>query len=209
MKRTIIEVVRLVDYVCFVPEISHSPLGIRTHAAACAVLVGVMTCLSTGCARVPAFAPPEQKQELAVEEPPIRAPIVVLAAKPSPARVVADILPRDASSDYGWTNQHPRVQCWLEDDGPWTLSAELYTANDVLKVAGSQELTFKVNDVTVGKARLDQVKEYILEYRVPPSALASRQPVLAGFDIDRVLVAPDGTKYGVLVKSIGFRRDSR
>ncbi len=135
--------------------------------------------------------------------------MAILGSDGSPAKAISDILPGGSDSEYRWTNQKPRVQCWLEDDGPWMLSVEVISVGEVMKKTGPQMLTFRVNDVTVGTKLLNEAKNYTLEFPVPRSALAARQPAKAGFDIDKVLVSTDGTKLGVLAKSVGFRRASR
>ncbi|MBN9658204.1 MAG: hypothetical protein J0H49_08490 [Acidobacteria bacterium] len=163
-------------------------------------------CLSIGRSRFPAYSMPQQKPEPTGKVALTKAPLAMVASENSPARALSDILTGGDDSEYRWTNQHPRVQCWLEDDGPWLLSVDVIVVGDVMKKTGPQTLTFLVNDVVVGTEVLKEPTGYTLEYKVPPAALAAKQPVKAGFDIDKVLVASDGTKLGLLVKSIGFRR---
>ncbi|QOY89187.1 hypothetical protein [Paludibaculum fermentans] len=135
--------------------------------------------------------------------------MAILVSDGSPAKAISDILPGGSDSEYRWTNQKPRVQCWLEDDGPWMLAVQVLAVGEVMKKTGPQTLTFQVNGVTVGSKLLDEPKIYTLEFPVPRTALVSRQPAKAGFDVDKVLVSTDGMKLGVLAKSVGFRRASR
>ncbi|MGC4055132.1 MAG: hypothetical protein QM757_40350 [Paludibaculum sp.] len=189
------------------PVGQHVPAG-RLLAAVSTLFLLLAVCLAIGRHRFPNFPVPPQKPELSGSVALTRAPMAMVASDNSPARPLADILTGGDSSDYRWTNQRPRVQCWLEDDGPWVLAVDVIVVGEVMQKTGPQTLTFLVNDVVVGKELLKEPTGYTLAYPVPPSALSSRQPAKAGFDIDKVLVASDGTKLGLLVKSIGFRRGS-
>lgn len=181
------------------------PEGVFLAVLSSLVLL-LAVCLNIGRSRFPGYRLPQQKPQLSGTVAPTKAPMAMVASESSPARPLADILTGRDDSEYRWANQHPRVQCWLEDDGPWVLAVDIIAVGDVVKKTGPQTLTFVVNDVVVGTELLKEPTGYTLEYKVPPAALAARQPVKAGFDIDKVLVASDGTKLGLLVKSIGFRR---
>ncbi len=143
-------------------------------------------------------------------DPSVAIPLARISDPGVDAVIAGDVLPDRPGSPWRWTNQHPRVKLSLDSVDNQEFYARFTVAGAVLKEVGPVTVHMIVNDREIGVKRFD--REGLVEYRhpVPASLLGDGNSVIAGLDIDPVLVSKrDGVKLGVLLEAIGFERARR
>ena len=158
------------------------------------------------CTPVLEYPPPAQKVMPTGEEPLAGTGMIVISEMRANTGVVSDVLGADPGNMWRWTNQHPRLRVWVHPSEALNFYVKFTIAGDVLKKVGPQTVRMIVNGQVLDTRTIGTEGEQIFTKRVPPEMLGTNNEVVAGLDIDPVLIASqDGMKLGVLLQEIGLK----
>jgi hypothetical protein len=148
---------------------------------------------------------PRQYEPSAQDLPIPDVPLLVMGTTSAAENVVGGM--SDEESEWPWSDEHPRFRCFLRDRGPWQFILQFFATNDTLKDTGPVTVTVSINGAPFSKFLVEKAGIARYEHDVP-----AENPLSGRADIDLTInpfwTSTDGTRLGILIHSIGFRRKS-
>ncbi len=166
--------------------------------------VGVMLLVS--CASTPdSYPPPVQRKPFAIEAPgPIRH-FVFMKDPGAAAHILADINGTVEAGGFRWTGRRPTLRFRLPTTRHARLAMHFSIHDDVFESTGPITVSFSVNGRLLDKVTYDSTGEKRFEKAVDPAWLRTDVDTLVSAELDKIMVAGDGVRFGLILLWAGFR----
>lgn len=161
----------------------------------------------SGCSSAPDwYAPPVQRQPLAVSEPSFVGAYVDMSNPNADAYIVKDVSPAVEAGSWRWTSRRPELQFYLPAGKAFKFVMEFALAGTTFKETGPVTLTVRINEKVLDRFRFDTEGNHRLEKPVPPELLLPDALNRVSIEPDKVWVSKeDGAALGFILTSAGFQ----
>jgi hypothetical protein len=124
------------------------------------------------------------------------------------AHIVRDVMHAETGEPARWTNAHPAFRMVLNSDvEDLDFYIHLFLPENTFRVTGPVKLAVTINGAVVATPEFRSEGDHEFRSAVPSGLLRKGEPVTVSFEVRPPYKSPqDGTKLGVLLFSIGFRK---
>lgn len=172
-----------------------------------------LACLLAGCAAAPdSRAMPPQYTMPAGPEPaaaslPGARPLLSMADADIDAHIVRDVMHAETGEPARWTNAHPAFRMVVDDVEYLDFYIHLFLPESTFRVTGPVKLAITINGAVIATPEFRSEGDHEFRTAVPAGVLRKGEPVALSFEVRPPYQSPqDGTNLGVLLFSIGFRK---
>jgi len=172
-----------------------------------------LACLLAGCARAPDSLPMPAQYTLPAGPEPAAASlpgarlVLSMADTDIDAHIVRDVMHAETGEPARWTNAHPAFRLVVDDVEDLDFYIHLFLPESTFGVTGPVKLAITINGAVVATPEFRSEGDHEFRSAVPAGILKKDQPVALSFEVRPPFQSPrDGTKLGVLLFSIGFRK---
>ncbi len=172
-----------------------------------------LACLLAGCARVPEpVSMPAQYTMPAGPEPAVAAlpalrPMLSMADADIDDHVLRDVQRAETGEPGRWTNEHPAFRLTLEDVEAMEFYIQFFLPEVTFQATGPVRLAITINGTAVATPEFRREGGHEFRCALPAGLLKRKEPVTVSIDVRPPYRKPDdGTRLGVLLFSVGFRK---
>lgn len=121
--------------------------------------------------------------------------------------VLRDVLHSDAGEPSRWTGAHPAFRLLLDDVEGLQFYIHLFLPEPTFQVTGPVKLTVTINGTVVATPQFKGEGDHEFQCVIPNGLLKRKEPATVSMDVHPPYVSPrDGTRLGVLLFAVGFRK---
>jgi hypothetical protein len=152
-----------------------------------------------------AYAPPEQRKPLSVEDPSTIKPFIRMNSPDAPAQFIRDIDSRLNGGTWRWTKQNPTLMFVVQSAKNQKFSMEFTVPEITMKDTGPVTISVSINDHLLDKTTYKTPGFRHLEKPVPPDWLHPQTENIVAMQIDKMWIAgEDKIPFGFILTAIGF-----
>jgi len=159
-----------------------------------------------GCVGIQeAYAPPEQRKPLSVEDPsPLKA-FIHMNDPWAPSHFIRDIGQELQGGTWRWTQQRPTMMFLVNSTKGQKFSSDFTIAELTLQQTGPVTISVTINDHLLDKATYAKSGYQHIEKEVPEAWLHAKAENIVVMEIDKLWVAPaDKATFGFILTTAGF-----
>ncbi|MEP6539816.1 MAG: hypothetical protein ABJF23_31085 [Bryobacteraceae bacterium] len=159
-----------------------------------------------GCVGIQdAYAPPEQRKPLSVEDPsPLKA-FIHMNDPSAPSHFIRDIGQELQGATWRWTQQRPTMMFLLKSTKEQKFSSDFTIADLTFQQTGPVTISILINDHLLDKTTYTKSGYQHIEKEVPEAWLHSKAENIVVMEIDKLWMAPaDKATFGFILTSAGF-----
>jgi len=168
------------------------------------VLLSALLLLAS-CDRLPeSYAPPLQRHPVEGYNFGPEAMMVEMGEVDASLHIVKDIYGPDDPS-WRWTAQEPTIKMLVLSSQNLRFHADFGIWNDGFKTTGPLEITYLVNGRVLDKIRYATPGVKHFDEPVPDGWLGANAEALLAISVDKIYVAPNGMKLGLILLRMGLK----
>jgi hypothetical protein len=162
--------------------------------------------LLAGCSHGPDwYAPPEQRQPLAVSQASYLASFVSMNDPNAGAHLVKDISKVVEGGAWRWAYQRPELRFYVDTADHLKFQVDFSLPDQIFVKTGPVTLSVSINGVPLGKQRFDKPGIQKLELPVPAKLVKAGAINNVVVEPDKVWSTADGGKLGFVLVAAGFQ----
>lgn len=160
-----------------------------------------------GCSREPDwYAPPIQRQPLAVSEPAFVGSYVYMGNPNADAYIVHDVAAASEGGTWRWTYRRPELQFYLATAGHLRFVMEFAIPDSTFAETGPVTLAVSINGRLLDRFRYEKPGSYTLDKPVPAGYLKPDAINRVTIEPDKIWTSrEDGATLGFILTSAGFQ----
>lgn len=169
--------------------------------------------LLTGCARAPeSLAMPPQYAmpsgaEPAVTSLPNARPMLSMSDADIDAHILRDVMPAASGEPARWTNAQPAFRIVLNEVDGLEFYIHFFLPEPTFQVTGPVRLAVTINGAAVATPEFRSEGDHEFQCAIPAGLLKSGRPATVSLEVRPPYRSPqDGSKLGILLFAIGFRK---
>jgi len=179
-------------------------IPVRFLFAAVAVAGWLAVC---SCVNIPTtYAPPIQRKPILGPEVGDIGHFIAMSDARAPAHIVRDISEAVEGGSWRWTRQYPTLRFVLPTTKNLSLVMDFSISNETFVLTGPIVISWWVNGRLLDKVRYDSPGEKHFQKPVDASWLKAGADTVVTAELDKVWVAPDGAKLGIILTRGGFQQ---
>jgi hypothetical protein len=164
-----------------------------------------MALAASGCASLPDYSPPPQRDPLVVSDSTGLSYFVSMTNPNADAYIVQGIGKDTEGTGYRWAFSHPVLQFRVPYIQDPRFRMDFALPPQTFRITGPVTLTFSLNGRTFDKARFDQPGPQHYERAVPAGFLRNEAINQVSIEPDKFYTAPeDGAKLAFVLLRVGF-----
>jgi len=161
--------------------------------------------LSTACVNTPdIYAPPTQRKPFVLEAPGPLKHFIAMDDPAAPAHLMMDVNERVEAGGGRWTGKRPVLRFRVPTRKHLKLVMDFSFHEVVLKNTGPITVRFAVNNHVLDTVRYEKDGGHHFEKAIDPSWIHPNGDVLVALELNRIFVAPDGARFGLMLQRAGL-----
>ncbi len=166
--------------------------------------LGTMLALAA-CVQTPdIYAPPIQRKPFTIEPVGPLKHFVEMNDPAAAPHLMMDINDRVEGGGGRWTGKRPVLRFHVPAGKPLRFVADYIVHDVVLKNTGPITLSIAVNNHPLATMKYEKDGEQHFEKRIDPKWIRANGDTLVSFELDKMFVAGDGARFGLLLVRAGF-----
>jgi hypothetical protein len=158
-----------------------------------------------GCVQTPdIYAPPVQRKPFTIEPQGTLKHFVEMNDPSAAVHLMLDVNDRVEGGGGRWTGKRPVLRFRVPTGKPLRFVADYIVHAVVLNHTGPLTVSISVNNHLLETRKHEKDGEVHFEKRIDPKWIRAGGDTLVSFELDKMFVAEDGARFGLLLVRAGF-----
>jgi hypothetical protein len=161
----------------------------------------------TSCTPLPVSYPvPEQRPITHGPEPEGLSSFLTFDNPRTAAHIISDILDAPPGQSWRWTGQNPALKLKIESTGNLRFRARGAFPHQSHQPLVPITLSVFLNDKLLDRAAYNAAGDFVFQKDVSPELLLENGENKVRLELDKVYIAADGVKLGMILAELGFEK---